>query len=175
MAKQLLNGQKIVVVRCEALNISGEFFRAKRMSDSLRLRPRRREANSFVIIVKYLAYLRKMTRYNPTRGGALYPSSQATCGLQDDILTWLPRALPLPRSFPYLLQDCPWYDTSQNCSRGRRNGTSEGLRRCPTTIRQEETYGCTTGAESTEVEAWEEVLHRWPIEPRGWVEVQGCG
>jgi ribosomal protein uL13 len=32
VAKQLLNGQKIVVVRCEALNISGEFFRAKRMS-----------------------------------------------------------------------------------------------------------------------------------------------
>jgi ribosomal protein L13 len=31
IAKQLLNGQKIVVVRCEALNISGEFFRAKRM------------------------------------------------------------------------------------------------------------------------------------------------
>lgn len=29
VAKQLLNGQKIVVVRCEALNISGEFFRAK--------------------------------------------------------------------------------------------------------------------------------------------------
>ena len=26
----MLNGQKIVVVRCEALNISGEFFRAKR-------------------------------------------------------------------------------------------------------------------------------------------------
>jgi len=33
VAKQLLNGQKIVVVRCEALNISGEFFRAKRMSN----------------------------------------------------------------------------------------------------------------------------------------------
>ncbi|CCF41174.1 50S ribosomal protein L13 [Colletotrichum higginsianum] len=32
VAKQLLNGQKIVVVRTEALNISGEFFRAKRMS-----------------------------------------------------------------------------------------------------------------------------------------------
>jgi ribosomal protein uL13 len=31
VAKQLLNGQKIVVVRCEDLNISGEFFRAKRM------------------------------------------------------------------------------------------------------------------------------------------------
>jgi large subunit ribosomal protein L13Ae len=33
VAKQLLNGQKIVVVRCEALNISGEFFRAKRTCD----------------------------------------------------------------------------------------------------------------------------------------------
>ena len=32
VAKQLLNGQKIVVVRCEQLNISGEFFRAKRTS-----------------------------------------------------------------------------------------------------------------------------------------------
>ncbi|CAG5182714.1 uncharacterized protein ALTATR162_LOCUS10298 [Alternaria atra] len=48
VAKQLLNGQKIVVVRCEALNISGEFFRAK---------------------LKYSAFLRKQTRYNPTRGG----------------------------------------------------------------------------------------------------------
>jgi hypothetical protein len=34
VAKQLLNGQKIVVVRCEELNISGEFFRAKRTSPS---------------------------------------------------------------------------------------------------------------------------------------------
>ncbi len=29
VAKQLLNGQKVVVVRCEALNMSGDFFRAK--------------------------------------------------------------------------------------------------------------------------------------------------
>ena len=34
IAKQLLNGQKVVVVRCEALNISGEFFRAKRKTSS---------------------------------------------------------------------------------------------------------------------------------------------
>lgn len=47
VAKQLLNGQKIVVVRCEALNISGEFFRSK---------------------LKYHAYLRKATRYNKTHG-----------------------------------------------------------------------------------------------------------
>jgi len=47
IAKQLLNGQKIVVVRCEALNISGEFFRAK---------------------LKYHAYLRKATRFNKTHG-----------------------------------------------------------------------------------------------------------
>lgn len=47
VAKQLLNGQNIVVVRCEDINISGEFFRNK---------------------LKYLAYLRKACRYNPTRG-----------------------------------------------------------------------------------------------------------
>lgn len=38
VAKQLLSGQKIVVVRCEALNISGEFFRAKRTYHLLFLR-----------------------------------------------------------------------------------------------------------------------------------------
>jgi ribosomal protein uL13 len=32
VAKQLLNGQKVVIVRCEALNISGDFFRAKSTS-----------------------------------------------------------------------------------------------------------------------------------------------
>lgn len=47
VAKQLLNGQKIVVVRCEALNISGEFFRNK---------------------LKYHDYLRKATRYNKSKG-----------------------------------------------------------------------------------------------------------
>jgi len=51
VAKQLLNGQKIVIVRCEALNISGEFFRSK---------------------LKYAAHLRKITRYNPTRGGPFH-------------------------------------------------------------------------------------------------------
>ncbi|CAA16985.1 60S ribosomal protein L16-A [Schizosaccharomyces pombe] len=47
VAKQLLGGQKVVVVRCEELNISGHFFRNK---------------------LKYLAYLRKACRYNPSRG-----------------------------------------------------------------------------------------------------------
>lgn len=32
VAKELLNGQKVVVVRCEELNISGEFFRSKSTS-----------------------------------------------------------------------------------------------------------------------------------------------
>lgn len=47
VAKQILNGQHVVVVRCEALNISGEFFRNK---------------------LKYHAYLRKASRYNKTKG-----------------------------------------------------------------------------------------------------------
>ncbi|KAI0517495.1 60S ribosomal protein l16 [Xylaria bambusicola] len=51
VAKQLLSGQKIAIVRCEELNISGEFFRAK---------------------LKYHAYLRKATRFNPTRGGPFH-------------------------------------------------------------------------------------------------------
>lgn len=68
VAKQLLNGQKIVVVRCEALNISGEFFRAKR---ALPLTPDPTDPNidADSLPVKYHAYLRKITRYNPTRGG----------------------------------------------------------------------------------------------------------
>lgn len=47
VAKQLLNGQKIVIVRAEALNVSGELFRTK---------------------LKYHDYLRKGTRFNKTRG-----------------------------------------------------------------------------------------------------------
>jgi ribosomal protein uL13 len=45
VAKQLLNGQKIVVVRCEALNISGEFFRAK---CTLPHRPRARDESRHI-------------------------------------------------------------------------------------------------------------------------------
>ena len=48
VAKQLLQGQKISVVRCEGLNMSGSFFRNK----------------LFV-----LSYLRKKFLSNPTRGG----------------------------------------------------------------------------------------------------------
>lgn len=47
VAKQLLNGQKIVVVRAEELNVSGEFFRNK---------------------LKYHEYLRKATCFNKNRG-----------------------------------------------------------------------------------------------------------
>ncbi|KAI0140237.1 ribosomal protein L13 domain-containing protein, partial [Pestalotiopsis sp. NC0098] len=67
VAKQLLNGQKIVVVRCEALNISGEFFRAKRTLHSIAS-----GRVGYQVSVKYHAYLRKMTRYNPTRGGPFH-------------------------------------------------------------------------------------------------------
>lgn len=77
VAKQLLNGQKIVVVRCEALNISGEFFRAKRtlFPHNARLMRRRIKFtanNSRPSTVKYHAYLRKITRFNPTRGGPFH-------------------------------------------------------------------------------------------------------
>ncbi|GFY63462.1 60S ribosomal protein L13a [Trichonephila inaurata madagascariensis] len=47
VAKTLLNGQKVVVVRCEGINISGSFFRSK---------------------LKYLSFLRKRCNVNPKRG-----------------------------------------------------------------------------------------------------------
>ena len=47
VAKQLLTGQKVVVVRCEELNISGSFYRNK---------------------LKYHDFLRKRTATNPTHG-----------------------------------------------------------------------------------------------------------
>ncbi|KAI8379694.1 60S ribosomal protein L16 [Radiomyces spectabilis] len=47
ISKQALNGQKVVVVRCEALNVSGEFFRNK---------------------LKYHAYLHKRCLVNPNKG-----------------------------------------------------------------------------------------------------------
>uniref|UniRef100_A0A915DWY6 Large ribosomal subunit protein uL13 n=1 Tax=Ditylenchus dipsaci TaxID=166011 RepID=A0A915DWY6_9BILA len=47
IAKQLLLGQKFVVVRCEAINISGNFHRSK---------------------LKYLSFLRKRCNVKPTRG-----------------------------------------------------------------------------------------------------------
>lgn len=47
MAKQVLLGRKVVVVRCEGINISGNFYRNK---------------------LKYLAFLRKRMNTNPSRG-----------------------------------------------------------------------------------------------------------
>jgi len=47
VAKTLLQGQKVVVVRCEGINISGSFYRNK---------------------LKYLSFLRKKCNVNPSRG-----------------------------------------------------------------------------------------------------------
>jgi len=47
VAKQILTGQRIVIVRCEELQVSGSFFRNK---------------------IKYHAYLRKRCIINPARG-----------------------------------------------------------------------------------------------------------
>ncbi|XP_022920559.1 large ribosomal subunit protein uL13 [Onthophagus taurus] len=47
VAKTLLQGNKVVIVRCEQLNISGNFYRNK---------------------LKYLSFLRKRCNVNPARG-----------------------------------------------------------------------------------------------------------
>ncbi|KAK9759811.1 60S ribosomal protein L16A [Basidiobolus ranarum] len=47
ISKQILTGQKVVVVRCEELNVTGSFFRNK---------------------IKYHAFLRKRCLVNPSKG-----------------------------------------------------------------------------------------------------------
>jgi large subunit ribosomal protein L13Ae len=47
VAKQLLNGQKVTLVRCEEINMSGSFFRNK---------------------LKFMAFMRKRCIVNPKRG-----------------------------------------------------------------------------------------------------------
>ncbi|XP_063234066.1 large ribosomal subunit protein uL13 [Bacillus rossius redtenbacheri] len=47
IAKTLLQGNRVIVVRCEQINISGNFFRAK---------------------LKFLSFLRKRCNVNPARG-----------------------------------------------------------------------------------------------------------
>ena len=42
-----------------------ELWGRRRVLDQQRL-------TTWLLVVKYLAYLRKMTRYNPTRGGKLF-------------------------------------------------------------------------------------------------------
>jgi large subunit ribosomal protein L13Ae len=51
VAKQLLEGQNVVVVRCEGLNISGSFYRNK---------------------LKYKEFLRKRCNVNPNKGGPFH-------------------------------------------------------------------------------------------------------
>eukprot|EP00051_Salpingoeca_urceolata_P026166 m.476324 g.476324 ORF g.476324 m.476324 type:complete len:203 (-) comp20499_c0_seq1:110-718(-) len=51
VAKELLSGQKIVVVRCEEINMSGSFYRNK---------------------LKYHAFLRKRTNTKPSKGGPFH-------------------------------------------------------------------------------------------------------
>ena len=130
------------------------------------------KTNLVMIIVKYHAYLRKMTRYNPTRGGKL-----SLCCDND---TWRyprlidNRSLPFPCPIKNLLQDRPWHDSPQDRPRCRCYGKTQGFRGCPTTIRQSQESGCSPGFESIEIKARPKVLHSWQIEPRGWMEVPRC-
>ncbi len=71
VAKTILQGQRVTIVRCEAINISGSFYRNKRMiyfnfTDLF-------DSNMFAniisfIIVKYLEFLRKACNIQPARG-----------------------------------------------------------------------------------------------------------
>jgi hypothetical protein len=84
--------------------------------------------------VKYHAYLRKMTRYNPTRGGMIsIPASQLSVCARKTRLTHS-RSFPFPCSVKNLLQDRPWHDSPQDRPWCRCYGETQGFRGCPTAI-----------------------------------------
>lgn len=94
VAKQLLNGQKIVVVRCEQLNISGEFFRAKRMF---------LEATPSNLIMS-----------------SQVPSFLAQA---DQIQPYKRRTMAFPHTSQDVLAYSPWYDSTQDRTRCSSDAT----------------------------------------------------
>jgi hypothetical protein len=150
------------VLPCEAyvLHLHPNCSQNVRGDSRLRNTARDSKADLTSITVKYHAYLRKMTRYNPTRGGKII-SPRFDVG-------WcliFYRSFPFPCSLQNLLQDRPWHDSPQDRSRCRRYGETQGFRGRPTTIRQNQESGCSPSFESPEIEARPKVLHSWQIEP----------
>jgi large subunit ribosomal protein L13Ae len=76
VAKTLLQGQKVVVVRCENINISGSFYRNKRkhlnLFDFSSVNYVKKLFLFLLLLlwfaVKYLEFLRKRCNINPNRG-----------------------------------------------------------------------------------------------------------
>uniref|UniRef100_A0A2K5U3T7 Uncharacterized protein n=1 Tax=Macaca fascicularis TaxID=9541 RepID=A0A2K5U3T7_MACFA len=80
LAKQVLLGRKVVVVRCEGINISGNFYRNK---------------------LKYLAFLRKRMNTNPSRGPYhLGPPAASSGGPCEKKRMVVPAALKVVRLKP---------------------------------------------------------------------------
>ena len=119
--------------------------------------------------MKYQAFLRKATRYNPTRGGKrchLYLVSRAKQGS---------RSFPFPCSIPHFLPNRSWHDAAQNLAWRCCYATPKSFRRHPTSIRQEEARCCSSGSTCATSEARTEILHSRSRWTRIWMEVPGCG
>lgn len=83
------------------------------------------------------------------------------------------RSLPLPCSLSHLLQGRPWNDSPQDRPWCCCHGAPEGLRGCSSSLRQEEACRCSPGSPCPPSPPRPQVLHRWPSQPRGWLEVPG--
>lgn len=68
ISKQILSGQKIVVVRCEEINISGSFFRNKVRSLSFKLL----DCLSLSYQLRYHNFLHKRHIVNPKKSGPFH-------------------------------------------------------------------------------------------------------
>lgn len=102
VAKQLLNGQRIVVVRCEQLNISGEFFRAKRKSFCLQLGGDQR----LIVTCSEVPSL-------PPQTDTIQPDTR-----------W---SMALPHTIQDVLANSPRHDPTQDGSRSSRHAAPEVL------------------------------------------------
>lgn len=137
IAKQVLSGQKIVVVRCEEVNISGSYFRNKVRLLTPRLALSISPTDFFHLIAALCRLPSQTTHRQPQEIGSL----------------------PSPRTVAHPPPHHPWHASPQNTQRYHCLGTGETVRGSATTIRHEEEGrrpGRTTGVE---VEARAEILH----------------
>ena len=115
ISKQVLNGQKIVVVRCEEINISGSFFRNKVHISFEVYKVNERSGNSLdgLLVIAAVPQLPPQTSHCQSQKVGTIPSS---------------------RPIEDIVQGNPGHGSSQDCSRSSSTRTPQAFRRCSPTL-----------------------------------------
>jgi len=80
VAKQVLTGQKVVVVRFESINISGSFYRNKR--------------TSFILQFRYFSFSNRLTKPSVPLSNAIFSAQSSTRSSSASVATSTPRTDP---------------------------------------------------------------------------------